>query len=145
MPRVALLDANILLRITERGLASPGARVERAVAELINDGCELRCLAAQVREAYAVLTRAEPDGGGQAPDEAISVLRDVLSLVPVLEDDPAWLEVWMTLVVAHSVTKVRSHDAYLAAAAIATGSLLLTSDEGFRRFGGLNLRLLPKA
>lgn len=71
------------------------------------------------------------------------MLRDILVLVPVMEDDPCWIEDWMTLIVKHSVTKVQLHDAYLAAAAIATGSALLTNDEGFRRFTGLDLRLLP--
>lgn len=38
MPRIVLLDANMFLRITERGLATADPRIAGMVTNLLNEG-----------------------------------------------------------------------------------------------------------
>lgn len=137
-----LLDTNVLIRAF-----LPNAEKERFLAALTEVECSsLRpmLLGGQVRELYAVLTRSASKGGfGLSPADAIKSIKDIRSDVPLLEDDRIWLETWIVLVVASGTRDLHSHDAYLAAACLSLRCPVLTADTGFRRYPGLDLRLVP--
>ncbi len=135
------MDTNVLLRAALPRSVEDGRYVE-AIASAHAEGKSLRCLIGQAREVYVVLTRKgeRANGFGLSPDEANAALGIIFGLCPLLPDEPAWFSRWRNLVVATNTTGIQAHDAYLAAAAISLGCPVLTADEGFRRFPGLQIR-----
>lgn len=80
-----------------------------------------------------------------ALDEAMGFVNDLISLenCRMVEAGSRHWRIMQTLLIDSRATANLMSDAYLAATAIENGCTLLTRDADFKRFKGLDLRMLP--
>ncbi len=145
-----LADTNVLIRSIDRTHAmQPEAAA--ALRTLLRSG-ERVCVTPQnIIEFWNVCTRpADRNGLGLSSSEAdreVSELEGILALLP---DVPAIYPEWRRLVVAHSVSGVRVHDARIVAAmnVYSISRLLTFNGPDFRRYPGIQVvhpKDVPKA
>lgn len=130
-----LLDTSALLYY----FVSLDGATERLGAGRLGQQGELVVASQCLHEFYAVATRpAESRGGlGLPPVQAQRAILGFRSDLLLLEDPPDLFDVWLDLVVRHGVSGRATHDARLAAFALAHEiETVATRDRGrFRRFG----------
>ena len=138
---VHLLDTNILLRLAKRD-DPEHAVVEEAVSHLIDEGAEFCYCPQNVVEFWNVFTRPkERNGFGLKVDEAdreASLLENEFTLLP---DNERIHTEWRRLVVAHSVSGTKVHDARLVAVMRVHGiiNLLTLNPTDFARYPGITV------
>lgn len=110
-----LTDTNVLLRFADR--SHPLHLIIRAaVRKLRQGGNRVRTAPQNLVEFWNVATRpVARNGFGLTPVDAEPRLRIVERIFPLVPDSPAVYPEWRRLVLAHSVSGVRVHDARLAA------------------------------
>ena len=138
MPRF-LLDTNILLRLAKRD-DQEHSRVRATIEKLNEEGSDLCYIAQNVVEFCNVFTRPRKGNGfgltvAEADYEA-SLLERQFTLLP--ESEHVHTE-WRRLVVAHSVSGTKVHDARLVAAmkVHAITHLLTFNTNDFARYPGI--------
>ncbi len=143
---IAILDANILLRLSEPSAPQyPVANV--AVAVLRRQGFELRVVPQSQYEFWVVATRPLANNGlGLTTREASSELAKLEGFFPLLNDTPDLFAEWRVLVVVHDCKGKVAHDARIVAAMNTHGlkHLLTFNVADFARFPG-NVVLDPHA
>ncbi|MFZ3201339.1 MAG: type II toxin-antitoxin system VapC family toxin [Candidatus Acidiferrales bacterium] len=135
-----LADTNILLRSVDQThpMHSDAAT---ALSSLLRAGDRVCVTPQNIIEFWSVCTRpVDRNGLGLSPGEAnreASRLEGVLTLLP---DVPAIYPEWRRLVVAHSVSGVRVHDARIVAAMNIYGirNLLTFNGPDFARYPGIH-------
>ena len=138
---ITILDANILLRLTEP--TSPQyPTANSAVVVLRGQGFELRTIPQSYYEFWVVATRPLANNGlGLSAQETSAELAKLENFFPVLTDTPGLFAEWRALVVAHDCKGKVAHNARIVAA-MRTHSLthLLTFNVAdFARFPGLTI------
>jgi len=135
-----LADTNVLLRsIQQTHPMHPTALT--ALTTLLASGDRVCITPQNIIEFWNVCTRpVDRNGLGLTPGEAdreASRLEAIMSLLP---DIPAIYPEWRRLVVAHSVSGVRVHDARIVAAMNVYGisSLLTFNGPDFTRYPGIH-------
>lgn len=131
-----LLDTNVWLRAVQREAAQHALAVD-ALAVLLGQGDEVFVTAQNLIEFWSVASRPIAANGLGWPVELVQLeLERVQAQFPMLEDTPAILAHWLSLVTAYQVTGRRVHDARLVAVMLSHGiSHLLTFNGGdFRQF-----------
>jgi predicted nucleic acid-binding protein len=111
--------------------------VARSLAVLASRGDELRVIAQNLIEFWAVATRPIADNGlGITVAQAAQELTKVKLLFPILPDTPDILPEWESLAIQHHVVGKHAHDARLVAAMkVHNLTHLLTFNDGdFKRF-----------
>lgn len=134
-----LLDTNILLRITRRD-DPDHAIVSGALARLAEEGGLLYYTHQNIAEFWNVCTRpADRNGFGLSIADTDRQARAIERSMILLPDNAAIYHEWRRLVVAHSVSGAKVHDARLAAAMSVHGvTYLLTLNTGdFARYSGI--------
>jgi predicted nucleic acid-binding protein len=140
-----LLDTNILLRLGARQ-APEHADVVRAVTALLSRGDEPVITAQVLIEFWVVATRpANVNGFGWAPAQTRSILDGFCAQFPLLDDTPAVLGSWLTLVLNHGIEGKRAHDARLVAVMLthAVTTMLTLNPRDFGGFSGITI-LTPR-
>lgn len=130
-----LLDTNILLRSVE--VNSPLHRDAVGTVEaLLSRGQALYVSPQTIMEFWNAATRSvEKNGLGFLPQEAAQEVRQIESLLTLIDDTPQIYSEWRRLVVAYSVVGVDVFDARLVATAKAHGiDNILTFDRDFNRY-----------
>lgn len=131
-----LVDTNILTRSAEPG-SSLYQPARDAVALLRGQGHTLCIVPQNLYEFWAVCTRpTSANGLGKSVSEAATELTTIRAGFTLLDDTPAILLTWESLVTAHAVLGKNAHDARLVAAMLVHGvtRLLTFNDQDFRRF-----------
>ncbi len=134
-----LADTNILIRSIDQTHPMQ-AEATAALTTLLRSGERLYVTPQNMIEFWNVCTRPlDRNGLGLSPTEAdreASRLEGVLTLLP---DVPAIYPEWRRLVVAHSVSGVRVHDARIVAAMNVYGvsNLLTFNGPDFARYPGI--------
>lgn len=131
-----LLDTNILSRIAE-----PGHRMhqeaEDAVKALRAQRHALCVVPQNFYEFWSVCTRPlAANGLGKTPAEAATELVKIRAGFTLIDDVPALLPTWESLVATHSIVGKNAHDARLVAAMLVHGltHLLTFNDKDFRPY-----------
>lgn len=131
-----LLDTNVWLRAVQ--LTAPQHLVAvNALAALLDRGDDIVITAQNLIEFWSVATRpADVNGLGWPVTVAQVEIERVRTLFPLLDDTPAILAHWLTLVTTHGVIGRRVHDARLVAVMLAhtIGHVLTFNGDDFRRF-----------
>ena len=134
-----LADTNVLLRSIHQTHATHSSALA-ALTALLASGDRVCITPQNIIEFWNVCTRpADRNGLGLTPVEAdreASRLESILTLLPAI---PAIYPEWRRLVVAHSVSGVRVHDAHIVAAMNVYGiSRVLTfNGPDFTRYSGI--------
>lgn len=134
-----LVDTNILLRISRRD-DPDHAIVRAALARLAEAGVALYYTHQNIVEFWNVCTRpADRNGFGLSISETDREIRAFEKGMILLPDNAAIHHEWRRLVVAHSVSGAKVHDASLVAAMMVHGvTHLLTLNTGdFARYPGI--------
>jgi predicted nucleic acid-binding protein len=131
-----LVDANILLRSAEPGHAMhPPAKA--AVTTLLAQGYT-PCIVPQViYEFWVVCTRPTGVNGlGKTAAEAATELTAIKTDFTLLDDTPALLPTWESLVATYGIVGKNAHDARLVAAMLihGVGHILTFNDKDFRPY-----------
>ena len=138
---IAILDANILLRLSEP--ASPQyPTADNAIAALRRQQFELRTVPQPRYEFWVVATRPLANNGlGLSTQEASVELAKLENFFPLINDTPGLFAEWRALVVAHDCKGKVAHDARLVAAmrTHALSHLLTFNVADFARFPGLTI------
>lgn len=140
-----LVDTNILLRLIE--LESPHhveARI--AVDKLLRDGETLYILLQNVSELWNVCTRPIAKNGlGLTITQADTELSKIEQVFDILHDTEEVYRTWRELIVKHSVSGVKVHDAKIVAAMKAHNidNLLTFNTDDFKRYTDIKA-VLPK-
>jgi predicted nucleic acid-binding protein len=109
-----------------------------ALTKLVTDGEDLYILPQNVREFWNVATRpAQQNGLGFPHAQVEAEVQRIEGVFRVLEDGLPVYQEWRRLVVAHQVSGVQVHDAYIAAAMNIHGiaNLLTFNTDDFVRYG----------
>jgi predicted nucleic acid-binding protein len=141
-----LVDTNILTRSAEPG-SSQYQPAKDAVTALRAQGHVLCIVPQNIYEFWAVCTRpASANGLGKTVAETVTELATFRRTMTLLDDTPAILPAWESLVAAHAVVGKNAHDARLVAAMLVHGvtHLLTFNDQDFRRFTAVTV-LTPAA
>lgn len=143
-----LADSNILLRLVEPSHPMH-AEAARAVASLRQSGETLHLVPQNLREFWNVCTRPTAKNGlGLAHARVDAEIGKLEVLFRLLEDGLPVYREWRRIVLAHSVTGVQVHDAYLVAAMKVHGlpHILTFNTADFTRYAGtiLGLRCVLK-
>ncbi len=129
------IDTNILVYSRDEG--SPFFnKVTDALKGLLLNNVSL-CIHRQVLREYAsVVTRPAPKGLGADSVRALKEVAEFESAYTVLPDAENTWPMWKHLVKSGSVTGLRLHDAYIAAAMITNGisAILTLNTEDFKNF-----------
>jgi predicted nucleic acid-binding protein len=141
-----LVDTNIAARFVEPGHAMhPDAR--DAVEALMIRGHTV-CIVPQVcYEFWVVCTRPVGNNGlGLSVPDVVLELANLRTVFTQLDETPALLPTWESLVTAHAVVGKTAHDVRLVAAMQVHGvtHLLTFNDQHFRRFTSITV-LTPAA
>jgi predicted nucleic acid-binding protein len=131
-----LIDTNILLRIARRD-DPDHAVVHAALASLAVAGAVLYYTHQNIAEFWNVATRpADRNGFGLTAAAVDQEVRAIEKGMALLADNEATYHEWRRLVVAHSVSGVKVHDARLAAAMKVHGvtHLLTLNTDDFKRY-----------
>ena len=143
-----LLDANVLLRVMDPADARH-ATVVTAIARLESAGAECVAATQSLCEFWAVATRptGKANGFGLTPAAAERQLAFLETRFARLPDTDAVYPLWRRLVIVRGVSGKPTHDARLAATALAAGLAdLLTFNTGdFARFAPDGLSALDPA
>ena len=143
---IVLLDANVLLRLSEPGAALYSTAYD-AVAILQKQGFVLHCVPQSIYEFRVVATRPIVNNGlGLSIAETESEIASILSFFPLIDDASGLFAEWRTLVTSHRCHGKIAHDARIVAAMQTHGlTHLLTFNVGdFTRFPNITI-LDPKA
>lgn len=136
-----LLDTNIQLRTVEPGHAQH-QQADDAINALRAQGHTL-CVVPQVLyEFWVVCTRPMSGNGlGKSAADTATELATIKAGFTVLDDSPAILPLWESLVTANAVLGKNAHDARLVAAMLVHGvtHLLTFNDQDFRRFPAITV------
>ena len=117
-----LIDSNILLRIARRD-DPDHTIVDAALSRLAMTGAVLYYTHQNIAEFWNVATRpADRNGFGLTAADADQQVRTIEKGMALLADNEATYHEWRRLVVAHSVSGVKVHDARPAAAMRSTAS-----------------------
>lgn len=131
-----MIDTNILLRLIE--VESPHHhQAQTAVNKLLRSGDSLRILVQNASEFWNVSTRpTENNGLGLTIEDANAELLKIEKVFDFLYDTPDVYRNWRELVVNHSVTGAKVHDARIVAALKAHGidHLLTFNTNDFKRY-----------
>lgn len=136
-----LLDTNLLTRMTRRH--DPQSAVARgAIQSLLGRGEQIIVVPQNLYEFWTVATRQPGppptgrNGLGMTAPQAHHWLRFFRRRFPLLPDRETLSALWQELVVRHSVTGFRAHDARLVAAMQSYGinRLLTFNTADFREF-----------
>jgi predicted nucleic acid-binding protein len=131
-----LVDSNILLRIARRG-DPDHAIVDAALSRLAEGGATLYYTHQNIAEFWNVATRPlDRRGFGLTVSGADRQTRAIEKGMVLLPDSEAVYHEWRRLVLIHSVSGVKVHDARLAAATSVHGvtHLLTLNTDDFRRY-----------
>ena len=140
----ALLDTNILLRVTDGDSSSHAAAIQ-AVGELHQQKVRLYITPQNLIEFWAVASRPKASNGlGLDLLETRRRIEDFQKSFHLAEDTPRVYEEWLALVIAHGVSGKQVHDARLVAVMKAHGinAMLTFNTEDFRRYAGPDLAFL---
>ena len=135
-PAFYLVDTNILLRLSENSGAHHFA-ARRAIDDIHRAGDVVFLTAQNLIEFWSVATRPRDRNGlGMTTAEAIAEIARHQAVFRFLPDAPAVFEMWETLVQKHGVAGAQSHDARLAAVALAyqVPNFLTFNSRHFARF-----------
>lgn len=131
-----LADTNILLRLTE--LQSPHhAEAKNAVDNLLKNGDTLFLTLQNISEFWNVCTRPlDKNGLGLSVSETDVELSRIEQVFDILPDTEEVYRNWRELVVKHSVSGVKVHDAKIVAAMKAHDikNLLTFNAKDFKRY-----------
>ena len=134
-----LADTNVLLRsIHQTHPMHPSALM--ALTTLLSSGDRVCITPQNIIEFWNVCTRpVDRNGLGLTPGEADREASRLEAIMTLLPDIPAIYPEWRRLVVAHSVSGVRVHDARIVAAMNVYGisSLLTFNGPDFTRYPGI--------
>lgn len=137
-----LLDVNVLVHSARRG--SPQHQVARQVLlDVLTGDRPVGMLDETLTAAVRILTHPRL-GPAQTPGEALSFctsVRDAPATTHLVPPDAAW-GAFAELVRRLDLCANDIPDAWLAAVARTSDATLLTFDRGFRRFEGLDVRVL---
>ena len=138
---IAILDANILLRLGEPTDPQNPVAI-RAIAVLRGRGFELRTVPQTQYEFWVVATRPIANNGlGLTTQEAASELAKLDGFFPLLNDTPDLFSEWRSLVLAHDCKGKVAHDARMVAAmrTHALTHILTFNVNDFARFPGITV------
>jgi predicted nucleic acid-binding protein len=136
-----LVDTNILLRIARRD-APDHSLVDAALARLAEAGARLYYTHQNMAEFWNVCTRpADRNGFGLSVADTDRQVRAIEKGMLLLPDSEAVYNEWRRLVVTHSISGVKVHDARLVAAmhAHAVTRLLTLNPGDFARYSGITV------
>jgi len=136
-----LCDTNILIRISQPDHPHHRQTVV-AVSKLHAADNTLVTVPQACYEYYVVATRPVAQNGlGLPPDEAVSNVDDLLSLMRLLRDERSIFGFWKKLVRRHEVSGKPAHDARIVAAMQRHGvaNLLTCNAKDFRRYDGITI------
>jgi predicted nucleic acid-binding protein len=136
-----LIDTNILLRIARRDDPAHSI-VDGALARLAVAGSTLCYTHQNIAEFWNVATRpADRNGFGLKISDVDVEVRAIEQGVVLLPDSEAIYHEWRRLVVTHSVSGVKVHDARLAAAMKIHGikHLLTLNPDDFARYADVTV------
>ena len=134
MPHLA--DTNILLRRIDRGHATQ-AEAAAALRTLLRSDDLVYVTSQNMMEFWNVCTRpVDRNGLGLSPGEADREASRLEGLLTFLPETPAIYLEWRRIVVAHSVSVARVHDAHIVAAMNVYGvtNLLTFNGPDFDRY-----------
>lgn len=140
-----VLDTNILLRLAQPK-SSQYSEAKNAVDKLIADDVALYVLLQNVSEFWNVCTRpTENNGLGFSIEQTDTELTSIETIFLVLPDNEDVYTEWRKLVVTHSVSGVRVHDAKIVAAMKAhdISNLLTFNTQDFKRYADI-IAIQPK-
>jgi predicted nucleic acid-binding protein len=136
-----LADTNILLRSIDQTHAMH-SNATTALSSLLRLGDRVCVTPQNIIEFWSVCTRpVDRNGLGLSPGEADREASRLEGLLTLLPDVPAIYPEWRRLVVAHSVSGVRVHDARIVAAMNVYGisNLLAFNGPDFTRYPGIHV------
>ncbi len=131
-----LIDTNILLRLVEIA-HSQHLEARKAVDRLLAQGFTLYILLQNVSEFWNVCTRPlDKNGLGFLIAQAEAELENLEKVFDILPDTTDVYKNWRELVVSHSISGVKVHDAKIVAAMKAHGiqTLLTFNTKDFKRY-----------
>jgi predicted nucleic acid-binding protein len=134
-----LVDTNILIRRIHH--RDPKHRETRQALGVLRRRGDRICVTAQnLIECWAVCTRpVQSNGLGLTPDQTDRIASRIEELCSLLPDSPGVYTEWRRLVVAHSVSGKKTHDARLVAVMQVYGihTILTFNLEDFKRYPGI--------
>jgi predicted nucleic acid-binding protein len=136
-----LLDTNILLRSVEP-LHPQHAIAVGAVSQLLAESTPVYFTLQNIAEFWNVATRPiERNGLGLSIPSTLGEVERIEGLLTLLPDTPAVYAEWKRIIVEHSVSGVKVHDARLIATMKTHGVIrLLTFDvDDFARYTGIEV------
>lgn len=136
-----LLDTNILTRAAQPAHAQHESAAA-AVSVLTARGDALCLVPQNLYEFWVVCTRPTGENGlGMTPAETAARLADLKTAFSLLDETPAYREVWEALVLQFGVCGKSAHDARLVAAVRVNGldGLVTFNSQHFGRYVGLTL------
>jgi predicted nucleic acid-binding protein len=136
-----LADTNILLRSIDQ-THTMHSSATTALRTFLGSGDRVCVTPQNIIEFWSVCTRpVDRNGLGLSPGEADREASRLEGLLTLLPDVPAIYPEWRRLVVAHSVSGVRVHDARIVAAMNIYGisNLLTFNGPDFNRFPGIHV------
>jgi predicted nucleic acid-binding protein len=108
-----LIDTNVLLRRMQPDHEHHGIAVE-SVARYLAAGEPVYFTPQNIAEFWSVATRPVASNGlGFSPATALAEVNKIERVLTVLPDSPSIYPEWKRLILEHSVTGVRAHDARL--------------------------------
>jgi predicted nucleic acid-binding protein len=132
-----LIDTNVLLRRIQSNHEHHAVALA-SVARLLADGETVYFTAQNISEFWNVVTRPVGNNGlGFPVSVAQSEVEEIERILTPLPDIPAAYTEWKRLVVKHSVTGVKVHDARLVALMNVHGvkRILTFNGQDFNRYG----------
>lgn len=136
-----LLDTNLLLRLSD-GNSPHQALADQSIKKLRLRG-DWPCLTAQnLIEFWAVATRpVNANGFGWDTQKTRVEIDQLLNKFPLLDDTPAILANWVSLVTSYDVKGKKAHDARLVAVMQAHGitHLLTFNTDDFKGYSNITL------
>lgn len=135
-----LVDTNVLLRLTEVG-SNQHLEAQKAIDMLLEQDITLCVLLQNVSEFWNVCTWSnDKNGFGFTIAQADTALSKIELVFDILPDSAGVYQTWRELIVKHSVSGIKVHDAKIAAAMKAHDiqNLLTFNTKDFRRYTGVN-------
>ena len=136
-----LADTNVLLRSTHQNHPMHLIALT-ALTTLLGSGDRVCITPQNIMEFWNACTRPiERNGLGLTTNEADREATRLEGLLILLPEVPAIYPEWRRLVIAHSVSGVRVHDAHIVAAmnVYKIGNLLTFNVPDFTRYGGIEV------
>jgi predicted nucleic acid-binding protein len=136
-----LLDTNVVLRFSNPSDEQHNL-VTEAVATLLRQSDECYLTAQVLIELWVVATRpSDVNGLGWSIEKTCSIIDQLLERFPLIEDSPAILTNWLSLVTKHQIKGKRTHDARIVAVMKAAdiGYLLTLNPDDFSGILGIQV------